>query len=61
MDEEGMQKTENDLIYVGHPIEMDDDEFLKELEELDRLSKAECSDMKHVVARIVPTYHPDYS
>ena len=59
MDEEGMQKTQNDLIYIGHPIEMDDASFKAGLEELDRLSREECSNMKEVVARIVPTYHPD--
>ena len=31
MDEEGMTKTENELIYVGHPIEMDDETFEDEL------------------------------
>lgn len=57
MDEEGMQDTENALIHIGHPIEMDDEWFEEKLHELDEESKAESERMKEIVAEIVPTYH----
>ena len=57
MDEEGMQDTENALIHIGHPIEMDDAWFEEKLHELDEESKAESERMKEIVAEIVPTYH----
>ena len=56
MSEEGMQDTENELIHIGHPIEMDDEWFEEKLELLDELSCNESDDIKKVVAEIVPTY-----
>ena len=61
MDEEGMQETDNELIFIGKPIEMDDEDFKKKLELLDMESKKESSRIKEIVAEIVPTYHPDLS
>lgn len=57
MDEEGLQSTENNLIHIGKPIEFDEDEFLKNLEELYRDAYAETDHMKQIVSKIVPTYH----
>ena len=34
MDAEGNKKTDNDLIYIGEPLEIDEDRFLKQLKEL---------------------------
>ena len=59
MDEEGLEKTRNKLIFVGKPIEMNDDDFEKDLEKLDQMSRSETEDMKALVAGIVPTYHPE--
>ena len=59
MGEEGMQKTKNELIYIGHPIEMDDEEFMKNLSLLDEKSKHESQEIKRIVAEVVPTYHVD--
>ena len=56
MSEEGMQDTENELIHIGHPIEMDDEWFEEKLELLDELSCNESDDIKKIVAEIVPTY-----
>ena len=56
MDEEGLQETENKLIHIGKPIEMDDDWFRERLEMLDAASRQESSHMKRIVAEIVPTY-----
>ena len=61
MDEEGMQATENELIHIGEPIEMDDDKFEKQLEELDEESRREDGRIKEIVAGIVETYKPDLS
>ena len=61
MDEEGLQETENKLIHIGKPIEMDDEEFEEQLKELDRESKMEDGRIKEIVAGIVPTYKPDLS
>jgi FlaA1/EpsC-like NDP-sugar epimerase len=57
MDEEGMSKTENDLIYIGHPIEMNDEVFVKELQQLDKASHEESIHIESLVETIVPTYN----
>lgn len=56
MKEEGMQDTENKLIHIGKPIEMDDELFKEQLKLLDKASKDEKSDIKSLVEEIVPTY-----
>ncbi|MCI9127103.1 MAG: polysaccharide biosynthesis protein [Eubacterium sp.] len=57
MDEEGLQSTENERIHIGRPIEFDEEEFLKDLEELYQSAYAETDHMKKIVKKIVPTYH----
>ena len=59
MDEEGLQETENKMIHIGKPIDMDDAWFEQKLKELDKASYDEVSDMKRIVAQIVQTYRPD--
>lgn len=59
MDEEGIQETENELIFIGKPIEMNDEDFMKKLDLLDKASSEESDRIKEIVAEIVPTYHPD--
>lgn len=56
MDEEGLQETENKLIHIGKPIEMDDEAFFKAVEELDKAAKDETENIREMVQRIVPTY-----
>ena len=56
MKEEGMQDTGNKLIHIGKPIEMDDEKFCQQLDRLEKACKAEVSNMKDIVAEIVPTY-----
>jgi FlaA1/EpsC-like NDP-sugar epimerase len=58
MAEEGLQETENKLIHIGQPIEMDDALFQKQLVRLEEAYKVEAPNMKELVAEIVPTYHP---
>ena len=57
MDEEGLTNTENKLIYIGHPIAMDDSWFKEKLKELDKASKKETERIRELVAEVVPTYH----
>ena len=56
MKEEGMQDTDNKLIHIGKPIEMDDELFKQQLQRLDEASRGETEHMKDIVAEIVPTY-----
>lgn len=59
MDEEGLKRTENKLISIAEPIEMDDAAFEGQLLRLDELSRAESPRIRDVVAEVVPTYHPE--
>lgn len=56
MAEEGLQDTENKLIHIGKPIEMDDELFMSQLARLEEAYKVEVTNMKDIVAEIVPTY-----
>lgn len=56
MEEEGLQDTENKLIHIGKPIEMDDEKFKEQLKRLEAAYKTEADNMKDIVAEIVPTY-----
>ena len=56
MNEEGLQETDNKLIHIGKPIEMDDAWFMEKLVELDVASRQETEDIKRLVSEIVPTY-----
>ena len=58
MDEEGLQDTENKLIHIGKPIEFDERQFFKQLDELNKATKSECGDIKSMIKEIVPTYVP---
>ena len=57
MDEEGLKGTENSMIHIGKPIDMDDEKFQGDLERLRSAYEAETTNMKEIVAEIVPTYH----
>jgi len=61
MDEEGLKSTENEMIHIGRPIEMDDEWFAERLRELDTASRQDSAEIKKIVARIVPgyTYKPE--
>lgn len=59
MSEEGLQKTENELIYIGEPIKMDERTFFAELSEL-RHTAEEGGDVFPLMHQLVPTFHePD--
>ena len=58
MAEEGLKKTENDMIHIGCPIPFDTDEFLGELEDLMKKAYRNDASIKDAVQKIVTTYHP---
>lgn len=56
MSEEGLQGTENQLIHIGKPIEMDEKQFLRQLEELQKAANEDSEAIRRKVQEIVPTY-----
>ena len=54
---EGMQKTRNDLIFIGHDVEFDRAEFEQELARLKDIPEDREDELRRVLAQIVPTYH----
>ena len=57
LDEEGLTKTKNDLIYIGRPIRFDEGQFAEQLQRLERSALAEDGKVWALVEEIVPTYH----
>ena len=58
MTEEGLKKTDNELIHIGAPIPFDRDLFLKNLETLMKASYANDDNIREMLIAMVPTYHP---
>ena len=58
MNEEGLKETANKMIFIGKPIEFDEEQFREQLKELERAAVDETSDIRVEVEKIVPTYHP---
>ncbi len=56
MDEEGLTKTANEKIFVGHPIAMDEEHFFEQLEELVQLSKTNGDEIQKAIAEVCTTY-----
>ncbi len=54
---EGLQKTNNDLIYIGHEIDFDKAKFEEDLMEIKAISEKEELELRDKIADIVPTYH----
>lgn len=59
MAEEGLQKTDNDLIHIGNPIQFDEDEFLSDLEELMIAAYNNRQNIVEMVEKMVSTFHPE--
>ncbi len=57
MAEEGLRKTDNDLIHIGNPIPFDVDAFLVQLGELMEMAYKNRKDIKVKVEEIMTTYH----
>ena len=59
MAEEGLQKTDNDLIHIGNPIKFDEEAFLRQLEVLTEAAYANKEGkIRELVKEAVSTYHP---
>jgi FlaA1/EpsC-like NDP-sugar epimerase len=59
MAEEGLTKTENDLIFIGKPIPFDTDKFLSQLEKLMYVAYMNKKSIRKQLEEIVSTYHPE--
>lgn len=58
MAEEGLKKTDNDLIHIGQPIPFDTENFLGQLETLAAESYENSDHIVELVESIVTTFHP---
>ena len=56
MDEEGLAKTANEKIFVGHPIRMNETVFFQELEELIALSQTNGDNIQSELSKVCITY-----
>ena len=60
MAEEGLRKTDNDLIHIGNPIPFDEAEFLKQLHDLMVAAYSNKDDqIRELIAGMVNTYQPE--
>lgn len=59
MKEEGLQRTENKLISIGKPLDIDEEKLFKTLDLLYDAAYAEAENMKDLVHELVPTYKID--
>ena len=58
LNEEGIKKTDNKKIYIGKPIEFDNESFLESMKELYYVAQKNNKDeVERLVAEIVPTFH----
>jgi len=57
MDEEGLQDTANHMIHIGKPIDVDEEQFEKDLRALGEAVDEETNQVRKLVEKIVPTYH----
>ena len=56
MEEEGLKKTENDLIHIGNPIPFDENAFLDNLENLMEIAYGNKGNIRECVHNMVVTY-----
>ena len=57
LSEEGLEKTANDLIYIGHPNDFSDDELMQALERIKPMCEENSDSIVEEVEKIVKTYH----
>lgn len=55
-EEEGLAKTDNNLIFIGKPIEFDETELFVKLADLKKKAYEDDPEMKKIVKELVPTY-----
>ena len=60
MDEEGLQKTENGSIFIGHPLDFDEEVYFEQLHHLrGTIDDMRQDTIRQEVQKIVSTYHPE--
>ncbi len=59
MEEEGLQKTANDMISIGKPLQIDEENLFAKIKELYDEAYNETDKMKELVHELVPTYKID--
>ena len=59
MAEEGMRKTDNNLIHIGQPIAFDMENFIEQLRDLMEHAYANDPDIRELVKKMVSTYRPE--
>lgn len=60
MDEEGLQKTENGSIFIGHPLDFDEEVYFEQLHHLrGTIDDMHQDTIRKEVQKIVSTYHPE--
>ena len=58
MKEEGMRSTPNQLIYIGQPLDINEAEFIAQLEQLEEACRNNSPEIRALVKKMVPTYRP---
>ncbi len=58
MNDEGLDKTPNELIFIGHFNDFDRDTLAARLQELKEESTLNSAQIRDLLQQIVPTYHP---
>ncbi len=56
MDEEGLQKTANEMISVAKPIEFDEVNLFEKIAQLYKEARGENENIKEIISSLVPTY-----
>lgn len=56
MGEEGLERTSNDLIYIGHKIDFDSRLLFEELDAMRQLQEGQEKLLRHHIKALVPTY-----
>lgn len=59
MQDEGLDKTPNELIFIGHFNDFDGQRLMEKLEELRGVAADRHGDIRRVLRELVPTYHPE--
>ena len=60
MDEEGLQKTENGSIFIGHPLNFNEEHYFEQLSHLrSSIDDLHQDHIREEVQKIVDTYHPE--
>jgi FlaA1/EpsC-like NDP-sugar epimerase len=55
-EEEGLQKTKNNLIFIAQPIQFDEERFFEQLKDLKQIAYEDDPNMKQVVKAMIPSY-----